>query len=133
VILLVDNYDSFTYNLAHLFGELGAEVVVRRNDALDADEAERLAPSHLVLSPGPGRPGDAGASVEIVQRLAPSVPTLGVCLGHQAIVEAFGGEIGQARRIVHGKASAIDHDGRGLFRGLPEPFEAGRRGDGRAP
>jgi anthranilate synthase/aminodeoxychorismate synthase-like glutamine amidotransferase len=126
MILLVDNYDSFTYNLAHLFGELGAEVVVRRNDALDADEAERLAPSHLVLSPGPGRPGEAGASVEIVQRLAPSVPTLGVCLGHQAIVQAFGGEIGQARRIVHGKASAIDHDGRGLFRGLPEPFEAGR-------
>jgi anthranilate synthase/aminodeoxychorismate synthase-like glutamine amidotransferase len=126
VILLVDNYDSFTYNLAHLFGELGAEVVVRRNDALDADEAERLAPSHLVLSPGPGRPGEAGASVEIVQRLAPSVPTLGVCLGHQAIVEAFGGEVGQARRIVHGKASVIDHDGRGLFRGLPEPFEAGR-------
>jgi anthranilate synthase/aminodeoxychorismate synthase-like glutamine amidotransferase len=126
VILLVDNYDSFTYNLAHLFGELGAEVVVRRNDALDADEAERLAPSHLVLSPGPGRPGEAGASVEIVQRLAPSVPTLGVCLGHQAIVEAFGGEVGQARRIVHGKASTIDHDGRGLFRGLPEPFEAGR-------
>jgi anthranilate synthase/aminodeoxychorismate synthase-like glutamine amidotransferase len=126
VILLVDNYDSFTYNLAHLFGELGAEVVVRRNDALDADEAERLAPSHLVLSPGPGRPGDAGASVEIVKRLAPSVRTLGVCLGHQAIVEAFGGEVGQARRIVHGKASAIDHDGRGLFRGLPQPFEAGR-------
>jgi len=126
MILLVDNYDSFTYNLAHLFGELGAEVVVRRNDALDADEAERLAPSHLVLSPGPGRPGEAGASVEIVQRLASSVPTLGVCLGHQAIVEAFGGEVGQARRIVHGKASAIDHDGRGLFRGLPEPFEAGR-------
>jgi anthranilate synthase/aminodeoxychorismate synthase-like glutamine amidotransferase len=126
MILLVDNYDSFTYNLAHLFGELGAEVVVRRNDALDADEAERLAPSHLVLSPGPGRPGEAGASVEIVQRLAPSVPTLGVCLGHQAIVQAFGGEIGQARRIVHGKASAIDHDGCGLFRGLPEPFEAGR-------
>ena len=87
MILLIDNYDSFTYNLAHLFGELGAEVIVRRNDALDADEAERLAPSHLVLSPGPGRPGDAGASVEIVQRLAPSVPTLGVCLGHQAIVE----------------------------------------------
>ena len=126
MILLIDAYDSFTYNLAHLFGELGAEVVVRRNDALDADEAERLAPSHLVLSPGPGRPGEAGASVEIVQRLAPSVPTLGVCLGHQAIVQAFGGEIGQARRIVHGKASAIDHDGRGLFRGLPEPFEAGR-------
>jgi anthranilate synthase/aminodeoxychorismate synthase-like glutamine amidotransferase len=126
MILLVDNYDSFTYNLAHLFGELGAEVIVRRNDALDADEAERLAPSHLVLSPGPGRPGDAGASVEIVQRLARSVPTLGVCLGHQAIVEAFGGEVGQARRIVHGKPSEIEHDGRGLFQGLPERFEAGR-------
>jgi len=94
VILLVDNYDSFTYNLAHLFGELGAEVVVRRNDAIDADEAEQLAPSYLVVSPGPGRPGDAGATVEIVRRLAPTTPTLGVCLGHQAIVEAFGGEIG---------------------------------------
>ena len=88
MILLIDNYDSFTYNLAHLFGELGGEVTVRRNDAIDADEAERLAPSHLVLSPGPGRPPDAGAAVEIVKRLAPRVPTLGVCLGHQAIVEA---------------------------------------------
>jgi anthranilate synthase/aminodeoxychorismate synthase-like glutamine amidotransferase len=126
VILLIDNYDSFTYNLAHLFGELGAEVTVRRNDAIDADEAERLAPSHLVLSPGPGRPGAAGASVEIVKRLAPSVPTLGVCLGHQVIVEAFGGEIGQAKRLVHGKPSEISHDGRGLFEGLPQPFEAGR-------
>jgi anthranilate synthase/aminodeoxychorismate synthase-like glutamine amidotransferase len=124
VILLVDNYDSFTYNLAHLFGELGAEVVVRRNDAIDADEAERLAPSHLVLSPGPGRPENAGVSVELVKRLR--VPTLGVCLGHQAIVAAFGGEIGQARRLVHGKASPIEHDGRGLFSGLPESFEAGR-------
>ncbi len=113
MILLIDNYDSFTYNLAHLFGELGAEVVVRRNDALDADEAERLAPSHLVLSPGPGRPEDAGVSVELVRRLG--VPTLGVCLGHQAVVAAFGGEIGQARRLVHGKASPIEHDGRGLF------------------
>jgi anthranilate synthase/aminodeoxychorismate synthase-like glutamine amidotransferase len=126
MILLIDNYDSFTYNLAHLFGELGADVVVRRNDALGADEAERLAPSHLVVSPGPGRPGDAGACLQIVRRLAPRVPTLGVCLGHQAIVEAFGGEVGQARRIVHGKASVIDHDGRGLFRGLPDRFEAGR-------
>jgi anthranilate synthase/aminodeoxychorismate synthase-like glutamine amidotransferase len=124
MILLVDNYDSFTYNLAHLFGELGAEVVVRRNDAIDPDEAERLAPSHLVLSPGPGRPEDAGVSVELVRRLR--VPTLGVCLGHQAIVAAFGGEIGQARRLVHGKASPIEHDGRGLFAGLPESFEAGR-------
>ena len=126
MILLIDNYDSFTYNLAHLFGELGAEVTVRRNDAIDADEAEQLAPSHLVVSPGPGRPRDAGASVEIVQRLAPRVPTLGVCLGHQAIVEAFGGEIGQAKRLDHGKPSEISHDGRGLFAGLPQPFEAGR-------
>jgi anthranilate synthase/aminodeoxychorismate synthase-like glutamine amidotransferase len=124
VILLIDNYDSFTYNLAHLFGELGAEVVVRRNDAISVDEAERLAPAHLVLSPGPGLPEDAGVCVEIVRRLR--VPTLGVCLGHQAIVAAFGGEIGQARRLVHGKASAVEHDGRGLFRDLPERFEAGR-------
>jgi anthranilate synthase component 2 len=126
MILLVDNYDSFTYNLAHLFGELGAEVLVRRNDAIDADEAERLAPSHLVVSPGPGRPEDAGASIEILRRLAPTTPTLGVCLGHQAIVAAFGGEVGLARRLVHGKASGVRHDGRGLFHGLPEEFEAGR-------
>jgi len=126
VILLIDNYDSFTYNLAHLFGELGAEVIVRRNDEIDADEAERLGSSHLVVSPGPGRPASAGATVEIVRRLGATVPTLGVCLGHQAIVEAFGGEVGQAQRLVHGKASAIDHDGRGLFEGLPAGFEAGR-------
>jgi anthranilate synthase/aminodeoxychorismate synthase-like glutamine amidotransferase len=126
MILLVDNYDSFTYNLAHLFGELGCEVEVRRNDAVDADEAERLAPSHLVVSPGPGRPSDAGATVEIVRRLAGRVPMLGVCLGHQAIVEAFGGEIGFAKRLVHGKASPVRHDGRGIFAGLPEEFEAGR-------
>jgi anthranilate synthase/aminodeoxychorismate synthase-like glutamine amidotransferase len=126
VILLIDNYDSFTYNLAHLFGELGCEVDVRRNDAIDADEAERLAPSHLVLSPGPGRPADAGATVAIARRLAPSVPTLGVCLGHQALVEAFGGSVGPAKRLVHGKASPVRHDGRGIFAGLPEKFDAGR-------
>jgi anthranilate synthase/aminodeoxychorismate synthase-like glutamine amidotransferase len=126
MILLVDNYDSFTYNLAHLFGELGCEVEVRRNDAIDADEAERLEPSHLVVSPGPGRPADAGASIEIVQRLAGRVPTLGVCLGHQAIVEAFGGEVGPAKRLLHGKASPVRHDGRGIFVGLPAEFEAGR-------
>jgi anthranilate synthase/aminodeoxychorismate synthase-like glutamine amidotransferase len=126
MILLIDNYDSFTYNLAHLFGELGAEVVVHRNDAIDADEAERLQPSHLVVSPGPGRPRDAGASIAIVERLACRVPTLGVCLGHQAIVEAFGGDIGQAKRLVHGKSSEIRHDGQGLFERLPQPFEAGR-------
>jgi anthranilate synthase/aminodeoxychorismate synthase-like glutamine amidotransferase len=126
VILLVDNYDSFTYNLAHLFGELGCEVVVRRNDEIDADEAERLAPSHLVVSPGPGRPAEAGATIAIVQRLAPTTRTLGVCLGHQAIVEAFGGKVGFARELVHGKATKVVHDGRGLFDGLPESFEAGR-------
>jgi len=126
LILLIDNYDSFTYNLAHLFEELGAEVCVRRNDDLDADEAERLNPTQLVISPGPGRPGESGATLEIIRRLAPRVATLGVCLGHQAIVEAFGGEVGLARTLVHGKAAAVRHDGRGLFRGLPNEFEAGR-------
>jgi len=126
VILLIDNYDSFTYNLAHLFGELGAEVIVRRNDAITPEEAERLAPSHLVVSPGPGRPPDAGVSLELINRLGPRIPTLGVCLGHQAIVEAFGGEVGQAKRLVHGKASEVRHDGLGVYRGLPETFEAGR-------
>jgi anthranilate synthase/aminodeoxychorismate synthase-like glutamine amidotransferase len=126
MILLIDNYDSFTYNLAHLFGELGAEVCVCRNDVLDANEAERLAPSQLVISPGPGRPGESGSTLEIVRRLAPRIPTLGVCLGHQAIVEAFGGEIGLAKTLVHGKAGAVHHDGRGLFRGIPDEFEAGR-------
>jgi anthranilate synthase/aminodeoxychorismate synthase-like glutamine amidotransferase len=126
MMLLIDNYDSFTYNLAHLFAELGAEVDVRRNDAIDADEAERLAPSHLVVSPGPGRPAGAGATPEIVRRLAPRTPTLGVCLGHQAIVEVFGGEVGPAKTLVHGKASVISHDGQGLFAGLPDDFLAGR-------
>jgi anthranilate synthase/aminodeoxychorismate synthase-like glutamine amidotransferase len=126
VILLVDNYDSFTYNLAHLFQELGAEVTVIRNDAIDADGAERLAPSHLVISPGPGRPEDSGATLAIVKRLGPQVPTLGVCLGHQAIVEAFGGEVGAAKRLMHGKASMVEHDQRGLFTGLPSPLEGGR-------
>lgn len=126
MILLVDNFDSFTYNLAHLFGELGAEVMVRRTDEIDAAEAERLAPSHLVLSPGPGRPADAGSMPEIVTQLAGRMPTLGVCLGHQAIIEAFGGEIGQARELVHGKATVVRHDGKGLFRDLPEDFLAGR-------
>jgi anthranilate synthase/aminodeoxychorismate synthase-like glutamine amidotransferase len=126
LILLIDNYDSFTYNLAHLFQELGAEVTVIRNDQIDADGAEQLAPSHLVISPGPGRPEDAGATLEIVRRLGERLPTLGVCLGHQAIVEAFGGEVGQAKRLMHGKASLVSHDGAGLFRGLPEPLESGR-------
>ena len=99
---------------------------VVRNDAIDAAEAERIAPSQLIVSPGPGRPADAGVSEEIIQRLAPTTPTLGVCLGHQAIVEVFGGEIGAARELVHGKSCVVRHDGKGLFAGLPEELEAGR-------
>ena len=125
MILLVDNYDSFTYNLAHLFQELGAEVTVIRNDALDADEAERMAPSQLVTPPA--RPGRGrGRDRRDRAPLGPRVPTLGVCLGHQAIVAAFGGEVGQAHRLLHGKASAISHDGQGIFEGAPEPLEGGR-------
>jgi anthranilate synthase component 2 len=125
-LLMIDNYDSFTYNLVHLFEELGAQVVVRRNDAVTAAEAEALAPDRLVVSPGPGRPADAGVSVELIRTLGARVPTLGVCLGHQAVVEAFGGDIGQAKALLHGKASTVVHDGRGVFAGLPERFEAGR-------
>jgi anthranilate synthase/aminodeoxychorismate synthase-like glutamine amidotransferase len=123
---MVDNYDSFTWNLVHLFEELGAEVVVRRNDAISVEEAGELAPDRLVISPGPGTPADAGVSVELIRSLGPEVPTLGVCLGHQAIVDAFGGRVGQARSLLHGKASAVRHDGEGVFRGLPDPLEAGR-------
>jgi anthranilate synthase component 2 len=126
MMLLVDNYDSFTYNLAHLFGALGVDVHVVRNDEITADEADELGASQLVVSPGPGRPADAGVSIDVIRRLAPKIPTLGVCLGHQAIVEAFGGEVGYARELLHGKASPVRHDGSGLFTGLPEPFEAGR-------
>jgi anthranilate synthase component II len=119
LILLVDNYDSFTYNLVHLFAELGADVVVRRNDAPDL---ERLRPSALVVSPGPGRPPERVVALLRQTR----VPTLGVCLGHQAIVEAFGGTVGAAHELVHGKTCTVRHDGRGLFAGLPDAFEAGR-------
>ena len=126
MILLLDNYDSFTYNLAHLLAGGGAEVRVVRNDAITADEAEALEPSHLVISPGPGRPAAAGNTPEILRRLGTRIPTLGVCLGHQAIVEAFGGRVGHAQRLVHGKDSVIRHDGHGLFRGLPDPLTGGR-------
>jgi anthranilate synthase component II len=126
MLLMLDNYDSFTYNLVHLFEQLGAEVRVFRNDAISVDEAERLAPSHVVVSPGPGRPAEAGISVELIRRLGPRVTTLGVCLGHQAIVEAFGGEVGQARALLHGKASSVEHDGKGVFAGLPQGLDAGR-------
>jgi anthranilate synthase component 2 len=125
-LLLIDNYDSFTWNLVHLFEEVGAEVLVFRNDAISAPEAAALAPDRLVISPGPGRPADGGASVELIRRLGPTVPTLGVCLGHQAIVEAFGGQVGQAKALLHGKASRVRHDGAGVFAGLPEEIQAGR-------
>jgi anthranilate synthase component 2 len=110
----------------HLFQELGAEVQVFRNDAITVEEAEQLEPSHLLVSPGPGRPPDAGVSIELIRRLGPQIPTLGVCLGHQAIVEAFGGEVGQAKALLHGKSSPVEHDGRGVFAGLPPTIEAGR-------
>src|SRR5262245_510436 len=123
---MIDNYDSFTYNLVHLFEELGAEVVTVRNDAITVDEALAGAYDRLVVSPGPGRPEDAGVSVELIKALAPTVPTLGVCLGHQAIVEAFGGTVGQAQALLHGKASTITHDGQGVYEGLPAELEVGR-------
>ena len=123
---MIDNYDSFTWNLVHLFEERGVDVVVHRNDAITIEEAEALTPDRLVISPGPGRPADAGVSVELVRRLGPRVPTLGVCLGHQAIVEAFGGQVGQAQALLHGKASRVRHDGKGVFVGLPTKIEAGR-------
>jgi anthranilate synthase component 2 len=123
---MVDNYDSFTYNLVHLLEELGAEVVTVRNDAITPDEAVALAPDRLVVSPGPGRPAEAGVSVEVIRRLGPTTRTLGVCLGHQAIVEAFGGRVGQARALLHGKSSIVTHDGSGVFAGLPEEVEVGR-------
>jgi anthranilate synthase/aminodeoxychorismate synthase-like glutamine amidotransferase len=125
-LLMIDNYDSFTYNLVHQFAELGAEVVVRRNDEITPEEAEALEPSHLVVSPGPGRPEHAGRTLAILGRLSPRVPTLGVCLGHQALVQLHGGTVGQARELVHGKATIVRHDGRGIFAGLPEDFLAGR-------
>ena len=106
-LLMIDNYDSFTYNLVHLFEELGAEVVTVRNDAITPDGAAELAPDRLVVSPGPGRPEDAGVSIEVIRRLGPTTPTLGVCLGHQAIIEAFGGDVGQAKALLHGKASVV--------------------------
>ena len=126
MILLIDNYDSFTFNLAQYLGELGAPPTVRRNDEITIDEVERLQPSHIVISPGPGRPEDAGVSVEVIQRFGPRTPVLGVCLGHQGIGIAFGGEVVRAPQLMHGKVSSVQHDGRGVFRGVSQPFVAGR-------
>jgi len=125
-LLLIDNYDSFTYNLVQAFLVLGAEVVVHRNDELTVEEALALAPTHLCISPGPGAPADAGVSKRMIEAFAGRVPVLGVCLGHQALVEVFGGRVVRAGRLMHGKTSTVQHDGRGIFAGLPQPFEAGR-------
>ena len=126
MILVLDNYDSFTYNLVQYMGELGARMRVARNDALTADEVDALAPDGIVISPGPGTPDGAGISLELIRRFHTRVPILGVCLGHQAIGQAFGATVGRARRQMHGKTSRIEHDGRGVFAGLPNPFSATR-------
>ena len=125
-LLLIDNYDSFTYNLVQAFLVLGAEVDVRRNDAIRVDEALALDPSHLVISPGPGTPRDAGVSLAMITAFAGRRPILGVCLGHQALVEAFGGRVVRAGRLMHGKVSPVSHDGRGVFAGVTQGFAAGR-------
>jgi anthranilate synthase component II len=126
MLLLLDNYDSFTFNVARYFRELGAAVRVVRNDALSLEQIEALAPDRLCISPGPGRPSGAGLTLPLIARFAGRVPILGVCLGHQAVAEHFGGRIVHAPTLVHGKASAVHHDGAGLLRGLPSPFSAGR-------
>lgn len=126
MLLVIDNYDSFTYNLVQYFGELGADPVVMRNDAITADEVETMRPSKIVISPGPGTPADAGISMELIRRFGPKIPILGVCLGHQCMGEVYGGKVVRAERLMHGKTSPIRHDGLGVFAGLPNPFEATR-------
>jgi para-aminobenzoate synthetase component 2 len=126
MLLVIDNYDSFTYNLVQYLGELGQDIRVVRNDALSVDEIAELAPERIVISPGPCTPKEAGVSVETIKRLAGKIPILGVCLGHQSIGEAFGGEVIRAGRLMHGKTSMIRHDGRTIFSDLPNPFEATR-------
>jgi len=125
-LLLIDNYDSFTYNLVQAFLVLGADVLVHRNDQITTEEARALAPTHLCISPGPGVPAEAGVSIPMIREFSGRVPVLGVCLGHQALIEAYGGAIVRAERIMHGKTSPVLHDGHGIFAGLPNPFEAGR-------
>ena len=125
-LLLVDNYDSFTYNLAQALAVIGVDVTVKRHDEITVGDANALEPTHLMISPGPGRPEHAGVSIEIIEAMMGRIPILGVCLGHQAIAQALGGNIDQAQRLMHGKASPVYHDGRTLFEGLPNPFNAGR-------
>jgi anthranilate synthase/aminodeoxychorismate synthase-like glutamine amidotransferase len=126
MLLLIDNYDSFTYNLAQYLGELGAEVVVRRNNEITLDEIDAMRPEHIVISPGPGRPEQAGVSMDVIKRFGPAIPMLGVCLGHQAMGAALGGRVVRAGQLMHGKTSMVDHDGRGVFKDLQGPFAAAR-------
>ncbi len=126
MLLMIDNYDSFTYNVVQALGELGAEVTVRRNDAVSPDEAAALAPAGLIISPGPGTPADAGVSAALIEQFAGRVPVLGICLGHQTIVEVFGGRIQRAERVMHGKTSPVYNDGRTIYSGLGNPFTATR-------
>jgi anthranilate synthase component 2 len=126
VLLMIDNYDSFTYNLVQYFGELGADVHVYRNDAITVDQIAIWQPERIVISPGPCTPNEAGISVPVIQRFAGRIPILGVCLGHQAIGQAFGGRIVRAQRVMHGKVSAVTHDGRGVFAGIPSPLTVTR-------
>ena len=126
MLLVIDNYDSFTYNLVQYFGELGADPVVKRNDAITPEEVEKLRPGRIVISPGPGTPADAGISMEVIRRMGQTTPILGVCLGHQCIAETYGGKVVRADRLMHGKTSPIRHEGSGVFAGLPNPFEATR-------
>ena len=125
-LLLIDNYDSFTYNLVQAFMVLGAEVLVRRNDEITVEQAFGLEPTHLCISPGPGTPQGAGVSMRMIEAFAGRVPVFGVCLGHQSLVEVFGGKVVRAGRLMHGKTSLVHHDGRGVFTGMPNPFQAGR-------
>jgi anthranilate synthase component 2 len=126
MLLMIDNFDSFTYNLVQYFGELGAEVKVARNNALTLADIERMAPARIVISPGPCTPNEAGVSLPVIERFAGKIPILGVCLGHQAIGQAFGGKVVKAGRVMHGKVSSVRHDGKGLFAGLPDGFTATR-------
>jgi para-aminobenzoate synthetase component 2 len=126
MVLLIDNYDSFTYNLAQYIGELGKTVEVVRNDEISIEKAKEYNPEHLIISPGPGTPDDAGMSRELIKYFAKRIPVLGVCLGHQCIASAFGGKVTRAERLMHGKTSMVYHTGNGIFQGLPNPFEATR-------
>lgn len=126
MLLVIDNYDSFTYNLVQYFGELGADPQVKRNDAITPDEVKKMKPQKIVISPGPGRPEEAGISMELIRKFGGKIPILGVCLGHQCMGEVYGGKVVRAGRLMHGKTSPIQHDGKGVFQGLPNPFEATR-------